>query len=102
VASFLTYPAIVFANAGGPPGRGYAGLSQVTIPFVGALTRLGSCAEGMSVVDVDMQVLEDAEENYKIRADLEREDWHYDYRHKGKEGEISRPPGLDAFLKGKL
>ncbi|KAF2191118.1 carbon-nitrogen hydrolase [Zopfia rhizophila CBS 207.26] len=73
--------AIIFANAGGPPGRGYAGLSQVTVPFVGALTRLGSCAEGMSVVDVDMQILEDAEENYKIRSDLTRDDWHYDYRH---------------------
>ncbi|KAF2661218.1 carbon-nitrogen hydrolase [Lophiostoma macrostomum CBS 122681] len=77
--------AIVFANAGGPPGEGYAGLSQVTVPFVGALTRLGSCAEGMSVVDVDMQILEDAEENYQIRADLERDDWHYDYRHSAKE-----------------
>ncbi|KAF2244461.1 carbon-nitrogen hydrolase [Trematosphaeria pertusa] len=73
--------AIVFANAGGPPGRGYAGLSQVVVPFVGALTRLGSCAEGMSVVDVDMQILEDAEDNYKVRSDLARDDWHYDYRH---------------------
>ncbi|KAF2687405.1 carbon-nitrogen hydrolase [Lentithecium fluviatile CBS 122367] len=73
--------AIVFANAGGPPGRGYAGLSQVVVPFVGALTRLGSCAEGMSVVDVDMQILEDAEANYQVRADLAKDDWHYDYRH---------------------
>jgi hypothetical protein len=73
--------AIVFANAGGPPGRGYAGLSQVTVPFVGALTRLGTHAEGMSVVDIDMQILEDAEDNYKVRADLARDDWHYDYRH---------------------
>lgn len=72
----------MFANAGGPPGRGYAGLSQVTAPFIGALTRLGSCAEGMSVVDLDMQILEDAEANYKVRADLTSEDWHYDYRHR--------------------
>lgn len=35
----------------------------------------------MSVVDVDMQILEDAEENYKVRSDLARDDWHYDYRH---------------------
>ncbi|KAF2199252.1 carbon-nitrogen hydrolase [Delitschia confertaspora ATCC 74209] len=76
--------AVVFANAGGPPGRGYAGLSQVTVPFIGAVTRLGSCAEGMTVVDVDLQILEDAEANYKVRADLERDDWHYDYRHSGK------------------
>ncbi|KAF2828511.1 carbon-nitrogen hydrolase [Ophiobolus disseminans] len=73
--------AIVFANAGGPPGRGYAGLSQVTVPFVGALTKLGGGAEGMAVVDIDMQILEDAEENYKVRSDLASEGWHYDYRH---------------------
>jgi predicted amidohydrolase len=73
--------AIVFANAGGPPGEGYAGLSQVTVPFVGALTKLGSSAEGMSVVDVDMQILEDAESCYRVRSDLASEDWHYDYRH---------------------
>jgi predicted amidohydrolase len=77
--------AVVFANAGGPPGRGYCGLSQVVMPFVGPLTRLGSCAEGMSVVDMDMQILEDAEANYQVRADLAKDDWHYDYRHgKGK------------------
>jgi len=94
---------VVFANAGGPPGKGYAGLSQVTVPFIGALSRLGSCAEGMTVVDVDMKILEDAEENYKIRADLERDDWHYDYRHKHEQEKVgSRPPGLDDFLKGKL
>lgn len=73
--------AIVFANAGGPPGHGYAGLSQVVVPFIGPLVRMGSCAEGMSVVDIDMQVLEDAEANYQVRADLARDDWHYDYRH---------------------
>jgi len=73
--------AIIFANAGGPPGKGYAGLSQVCAPYVGALTRLGSSAEGMSVVDLDMQIVEDAEANYQVRADLERDDWHYDYRH---------------------
>ena len=80
--------AVVFANAGGPPGRGYAGLSQVVVPFVGTLTRLGSCAEGMSVVDVDMQILEDAEENYQIRSDLAKDDWHYDYRHSGEKGRL--------------
>lgn len=71
----------VFANAGGPPGRGYAGLSQVTMPFVGPIVKLGNCQEGMAVVDVDMQVVEDAEDNYGVRADLAREGWHYDYRH---------------------
>jgi hypothetical protein len=78
----LMYPlAIVFANAGGPPGQGYCGLSQVTVPFVGALSKLGGSAEGMAVVDIDMQILEDAEANYQVRADLASEGWHYDYRH---------------------
>jgi len=30
------------------------------------------------VVDVDMQIIDDAEENYGVRADLARSDWHYD------------------------
>ncbi|KAI7130604.1 hypothetical protein KC331_g20681 [Hortaea werneckii] len=76
--------AVIFANAGGPPGKGYAGLSQVCIPYAGAITRLGSCAEGMAVVDLDMKVVEDAEENYQVRSDLARSDWHYEYRHSNK------------------
>jgi predicted amidohydrolase len=71
----------VFANAGGPPGEGYVGLSQITVPFVGALSKLGGAAEGMIVVDIDMQILEDAEENYQVRSDLASEGWHYFYRH---------------------
>ncbi|KAK8192556.1 hypothetical protein M8818_007726 [Zalaria obscura] len=73
--------AIIFANAGGPPGKGYAGLTQVCAPYVGPLVRMGSAAEGMAVVDLDMQIVEDAEENYQVRADLAKADWHYDYRH---------------------
>ncbi|KAI9699494.1 MAG: hypothetical protein M1820_007125 [Bogoriella megaspora] len=72
--------AIIFVNAGGPPGKGYAGLSQVTAPFIGPLTRLGSSAEGMSVVNLDMAILEEAEANYKVREDMAKHDWHYDYR----------------------
>lgn len=63
--------AVVFANAGGKPGGNYVGLSQVTVPYVGPLCRLGSAAEGMAVAELDMQVLEDAEQNYAIRTDLE-------------------------------
>ncbi|KAF2761292.1 carbon-nitrogen hydrolase [Pseudovirgaria hyperparasitica] len=77
--------AIIFANAGGPPQKGYAGLSQVVIPYVGPIARLGSSAEGMAVIDLDLGILEDAEENYKVRADLARQDWHYDYRHTKRE-----------------
>ncbi|KAF2487944.1 carbon-nitrogen hydrolase [Neohortaea acidophila] len=73
--------AVVFANAGGPAGKGYAGLSQICVPYAGALTRLGSHAEGMAVADVDMNILEIAEQNYQVRTDLARSDWHYMYRH---------------------
>jgi predicted amidohydrolase len=73
---------VVFANAGGPKGKitkgSYAGLSQVAVPFKGALGKMGD-EEGMSVVEFDMQILEDAEENYKVREDMGREGWHYDY-----------------------
>lgn len=61
-------------------------MSRVTVPFLGALgeeTR-GFKGEGMSVVEVDMRVLEEAERQYKVREDLGREDWHYVYRHSGK------------------
>jgi predicted amidohydrolase len=69
--------AVVFANAGGPPGRNYCGLSQINIPYAGPLIRLGTSAEGMGMATVDMAVLEDAEENYAIRSDLTEPSWHY-------------------------
>jgi predicted amidohydrolase len=73
---------IVFANAGGPKGKvtkgSYAGLSQVAVPFKGALGKLGD-EEGMSIVEVDTQILEDAESNYKVREDMGKEGWHYEY-----------------------
>lgn len=72
--------AVVFVNAGGPASGGYAGLSQVSLPLVGDLGKLRN-DEDMSIVDVDMAILADAEANYKIREDLGREGWHYDYRH---------------------
>jgi len=81
---------VVFANAGGPVGKvtsgTYAGLSQVAVPFKGALGKLGA-EEGMSVVEVDMQILEDAESNYKVREDMGRAGWHYDYTLTRGEGE---------------
>lgn len=68
-------------NAGGPPGKGYAGRSQVTVPFIGSLARLGASPEGMLVVDLDLAIVDQAEAHYKVREDMGREDWHYDYRH---------------------
>ena len=107
--------AVIFVNAGGPvsstnttvgvlkpkagvvgppdakpAGSHYAGLSRVTVPFVGALPALGedtkdSAVEGMSIVDVNMRHVEEAEENYKIRSDM-REHWHY--RHPGRDEKL--------------
>ncbi|KOS22777.1 Hydrolase in pqqF 5'region [Escovopsis weberi] len=85
--------AIVLCNAGGPvggeqggegeEGEGeeegevrFLGLSQVAMPMLGALGKLGS-EEGMSVARVDLGVLDIAEEAYKMRADMAKEGWHY-------------------------
>ncbi|KAL2069889.1 hypothetical protein VTL71DRAFT_14568 [Oculimacula yallundae] len=76
--------AVIFANAGGPSGEmggergGWAGGSQVSLPFRGAVGKLG-WREGMSIVDVDMEILEQAEDNYKVRQDMASEGWHYEY-----------------------
>ncbi|KAI1484708.1 putative hydrolase, carbon-nitrogen family [Biscogniauxia mediterranea] len=74
--------AVVLANAGGPPEKGeatnFAGQSQLALPHVGALGRLGR-AEGVSLVDLDMDVLRIAEGNYKVREDMKAEGWHYAY-----------------------
>ena len=88
--------AVIFANAGGPAKSptssskpsSYAGLSCVTMPFIGALgdETKDSGEEGMSVVEMDMQILEEAEKQYKVREDIAREDWHYIYRHSSRDG----------------
>ncbi|KAH6616802.1 carbon-nitrogen hydrolase [Boeremia exigua] len=79
--------AVVFANAAGPAQEGYAGLSQVTVPFLGPVGRLGDAEEGLLVVDVEMGILEEAERNYRIREDIGGEGWHYTYRHDSVGGE---------------
>jgi len=42
------------------------------------------------VCRVDMQILEDAEDNYKVRADMGKEGWHYDYSLKRDGGDASK------------
>jgi predicted amidohydrolase len=73
--------AVVFVNAGG--------LSQVAMPILGAVGRMGTAEEEkargkgagqeMRVVEVDMDVLRIAEGNYKVREDMRKEGWHYGY-----------------------
>jgi hypothetical protein len=81
------FTAVVFANAAGPAEEGYAGLSQVAVPFIGPLAKLEGCEEDMLVVDLDLSVLEEADRCYGIREDLASEDWHYEYRHTRTEDE---------------
>ncbi|XXG96147.1 hypothetical protein Hte_002426 [Hypoxylon texense] len=74
--------AVVFANAGGPPDKGedtsFAGSSQVSVPHIGSLGKMGR-SEGCSIVNLDMNVLKIAEDNYKVREDMKGEGWHYAY-----------------------
>ncbi|KAI9815922.1 MAG: hypothetical protein M1826_001915 [Phylliscum demangeonii] len=72
--------AVVFVNTAGPAAEDYLGLSQVTVPFLGPIGRIDGCAEEMRLVDLDMSILDEAEETYRVRADLASEDWHYHYR----------------------
>ncbi|MCJ1254490.1 hypothetical protein MMC24_002305 [Lignoscripta atroalba] len=97
--------AVVFANAGGPCNSSkpnpYAGLSRVTMPFLGALgaETKDSGEEGMSIVELDMRILEEAEKQYKVREDLASEDWHYLYRHSAT---LRDGKGMEGRERGKL
>ncbi|KAH8670541.1 carbon-nitrogen hydrolase [Ilyonectria robusta] len=67
--AFENTAAIAFCNAGG--------LSCVAMPIQGALGRIGVGEEKMEIVPIDLNVLKIAEENYKIRMDVQGESWHY-------------------------
>ncbi|KAI0868015.1 carbon-nitrogen hydrolase [Hypoxylon argillaceum] len=61
--------AVVFCNAWGQ--------SQVAMPVLGSLGKLGVEQEGLIVHEVDLDVLRLAEEHFKVRADLRGDEWHY-------------------------
>ncbi|KAM0245931.1 hypothetical protein ACHAP5_005082 [Fusarium lateritium] len=69
--AFENTAAIVFCNAGG--------LSCVNMPILGPLGRIEVGEEKLEIVDVDLDVLRAAEEQYKIRMDMQSEGWHYKY-----------------------
>ncbi|PYI35901.1 hydrolase, carbon-nitrogen family [Aspergillus indologenus CBS 114.80] len=73
---------IIFANVarGQDPEDKFMGLSRVVLPVVGPVGQMGD-EEGVLVVDMDLGLVRIAEENYKVREDMEREGWHYTYRH---------------------
>lgn len=77
--------AIAFVNAGAPNGSvdgkdaagvNWLGASQLAMPLKGSLGGLGA-AEDMTIVDIDMAVLDVAERVYKVREDIAKENWHY-------------------------
>jgi predicted amidohydrolase len=53
------------------------GQSQVSMPILGSLGKLGVEEDGMMVSEVNLDVLNVAEEHYGLRADLQGEEWHY-------------------------
>lgn len=77
--AFENTACVVFANKGG--------CSQVAMPIQGRLKPLedgesrdlGLDEEGVSYVEVDLDVLRVAEENYKVREDIKGKGWHYGY-----------------------
>lgn len=90
--------AVAFVNSGGAAsggcipkpkparddlGRVYAGVSQVALPRKGPIGRIAHGEEAMSVVEVDMGVVEEAEELYKAREDMAKRKWVYGASLKG-------------------
>ena len=72
--------AIVFANAAGPADT-FLGLSRVVLPGLGCLGTMSAEQEGCLVVELDIDIVRLAEENYRVRRDITSESWHYSYRH---------------------
>lgn len=67
--------AIVYCNAAGnlilPRFKGkLLGHSQITVPFKGAIRKLGHNKEEMFIQKIDLSILKDSERVYKIRQDL--------------------------------
>lgn len=74
--AFENTAAVVFVNAGGVQEENL-GLSQVVLPFVGPVGPPLGYPEGMAIVNLDMEVLEDAEQIYRVRHDMAGETWPY-------------------------
>ncbi|KAM0263918.1 hypothetical protein ACHAQJ_000953 [Trichoderma viride] len=61
--------AVAFCNA--------LGHSQVTMPILGSLGKMGVEKEGCIVSEIDLEALDVAESHYKVREDIRAEEWHY-------------------------
>lgn len=79
--AFENTACVAFCNSGG--------CSQVAMPILGRVRSLaegeskaeglGLDEDGVSYVEVDLDVLRVAEENYKVREDIKGPGWHYGY-----------------------
>lgn len=78
--AFENTACVVFCNAGG--------CSQVAMPIQGKLKvlegvgeskEMGLDEDGVSYVEVNLDVLRIAEQNYKVREDIRGPGWHYGY-----------------------
>lgn len=61
--------AIAFCNAWGH--------SQVAMPVLGSLGKLGAEKEGCIISEIDLDALDVAESHYKVREDIRGKEWHY-------------------------
>ncbi|KAH6897453.1 carbon-nitrogen hydrolase [Thelonectria olida] len=78
--AFENTTAVIYCNAAGPSEEGFFGSSGVVLPIVGTVPgSFEDGREGTRVLEVDMRTVELAEQNYRVRQDLAREDWHYGY-----------------------
>ncbi|KAJ4171161.1 hypothetical protein NW754_007307 [Fusarium falciforme] len=69
--AFENTAAVAFCNAGG--------LSSVNMPILGTLGKIEIGEEKVEIVEVDLDILRIAEDNYKIRKDMKGEGWYYKY-----------------------
>lgn len=75
--AFENTAAIVFNNVGDAYNNGNLGLSQVAMPFSGSIEPPMGGEEGLAIIDLDMDELDEAEEYYKIRDDMTSTGWRY-------------------------
>ena len=56
------------------------------MPFLGPIALIDHHEEDIRVVEMDLAILEEAEDNYRVRADIASKDWHYRYRRTDRAG----------------
>lgn len=70
--SFETETVWIMCNAGGDATEGFMGGSAVWAPLVGRVGGCGVSHPGVEVVDIDISVLKDGRDLYRIREDWAR------------------------------